>query len=362
MNQIPKKSLRILIKAALLFVIFNYLFCFVPDSALWRVSLYNTILPGEPRFPRENNIDFIFNVHEIASSPRRADEYKVVVLGDSSVWGYTLDPNETFSGIINASGMSTCKGQPIHAYNLGYPGTSIFRDALILHQALTYKPDLVIWNVTLLSMLDSKLDIEFGALPSSNPEITQKLVGQYKLSIKITPTIVPALQNKSFLNRREEIARFIKYQLDGIRRQATGREPVDKAIPPLAMDVAGNGSFNRDELHVKPATISNLLEFDVLNAGIRMAGSAPVIIINEPIHIVSGKNSDIRYDTLYPRWAYDQYRTLMAMKAKQYHWDYVDLWNIIPPSEFTSIFHRTVKGEIAFTQIIKDIIKKNTCP
>ena len=100
MSQIPKKSLRILVKAALLFVIFNYAFCFVPDSVLWQVSLFNTVLPGEPRFLRENNLDLIFNTHEIASSPRQKDEYKVVVLGDSSVWGYLLDEDKTFSSII----------------------------------------------------------------------------------------------------------------------------------------------------------------------------------------------------------------------------------------------------------------------
>ncbi|MGC1378510.1 MAG: hypothetical protein WA821_19925 [Anaerolineales bacterium] len=361
MNQLPKKSLRILLKAALLFVVFNYAFSFVPDSVLWRVSLFNTILPGEARFPKEDNLDLIFNMHEIASSPRRADEYKVIALGDSSVWGYSLEPNETFAGIINAAKMSTCKGRPIHVYNLGYPGTSVFKDALILQQALTYKPDLIIWNVTLLSVLDSKIDIDFSVLPPSNPEIAQGLIEQYKLSTKITPTTGSALQDRSFLNRREQIARFIKYQLDGIRWQAAGRDPVDKATPPLAMDVAANKLFKRGGIF-KPEVIPNQLEFDVLNAGIRMAGNTPVVIINEPILVVDGANSDIRYDEVYPHWAYDQYRALMAAKAKQYHWDYTDLWNIVPPSQFTSIFHRTVKSEKVFAQIIQDIIKKNTCP
>jgi len=361
MNQIPKKSLRILIKAALLFVVFNYAFSFVPDSVLWRVSLFNIALPGEPRFPKEGNLDFIFNMHEIASSPRRANEYKVIALGDSSVWGYSLEPNETFAGIINASKMSTCKGQPIHVYNLGYPGTSVFKDALILQRALTYKPDLIIWNVTLLSVLDSKIDIAFSVIPQDNPEIAQGLIDRYKLSTKISPPTGSAPQDRSFLSRREQIARFIKYQLDGIRWQAAGRDPVDKATPPQAMDVAANKLFKRGGIFTSDV-IQNRLEFDVLNAGIRMSGNTPVVIINEPILVVNGANSDIRYDEVYPHWAYDQYRALMAAKAKQFHWDYTDLWNIVPSSQFTSIFHRTVKSEKAFTEIIKDIIKKNTCP
>ena len=362
MNQIPKKSLRILLKAALLFVIFNYAFSFVPDSVLWRVSLFNTILPGEPRFLKESNLDLIFDTHEIANSSQRTNEYKVIMVGDSSIWGYTLNPEETLSGIINAAGMSTCKGQPIHIYNLGYPGTSVFKDLLILHRALTYKPDLIIWNVTLLSMLDTKSDIKFSILPQNNAEIAQNLIDRYKLSIKIPPLTGSALQNRSFLNRREEIARFIKYQLDGIRWQAVGREPVDNVYPPLGIDVAANRSFQRGELP-KPIITPALLKLDVLNAGIQMAGNTPLIIINEPIQVVNGTNSNIRYDNIYPRWAYDQYRTIMNARAKQYHWNYTDLWDIVPQSQFAdSIFHRNIKGERTFTQVVKDIISKNTCP
>ncbi len=46
-----------------------------------------------------------------------------------------------------------------------------------------------------------------------------------------------------------------------------------------------------------------------------MAGSIPVVIINEPMFISQGKNSDIRYNFYYPRWAYDDYREMMTEKS-----------------------------------------------
>ncbi|MCZ7670394.1 MAG: hypothetical protein M5U34_26160 [Chloroflexi bacterium] len=46
-----------------------------------------------------------------------------------------------------------------------------------------------------------------------------------------------------------------------------------------------------------------------------MAGDVPVLLINEPMFISSGRNSDLRYNAFYPRWAYDQYREMLGETA-----------------------------------------------
>lgn len=362
MTQFPKKSLRILIKAILLFVAFNYAFSLVPDSALWRVSLYNTVLPGKTRFPLEGNLDWIFGVHEITNSARQANEYKVVLLGDSSAWGYLLNPDQTFASLINASGMTTCKGQTVHVYNLGYPVPDVLRDALLMQRALTYKPDLVIWNVTLLSMFADNTGIRNDIIIKNNAALTQDLINKYKLVIGADALKGLPPESTTFLDRRDDLARFIQYQLNGIRWQATEGELVDQAHSPLGENVGASQVFDR--YHMAPGGFSaRLLHFDVMNAGILMAGHTPVVIVNEPIQIVNGRNSDIRYDEMYPRWIYDQYRQLMSTKSQQYHWNYLDLWNLLPPAQFTdSVFHRTPKGEQVYSRTMKDVILKNACP
>ena len=57
------------------------------------------------------------------------------------------------------------------------------------------------------------------------------------------------------------------------------------------------------------------LSMDVLIAGFRRANTTPIVIINVPIFISEGLNSDIRYNSFYPRWAYDEYRELMKALA-----------------------------------------------
>jgi hypothetical protein len=87
------------------------------------------------------------------------------------------------------------------------------------------------------------------------------------------------------------------------------------------------------------------LAFDELQAGVQRIGKIPLLIVNEPILISNGKNSDVRYDYFYPRWAYDQYRTLLAAQAQAGAWNYVDLWNLLPMQEFTnSAVHYTPAG------------------
>jgi hypothetical protein len=71
-----------------------------------------------------------------------------------------------------------------------------------------------------------------------------------------------------------------------------------------------------------------------------------VTFVNEPILVSQGKNSDLRYNFFYPRWAYDQYRQQLSSLAQSSGWEYLDLWNLVDQAEFTnSAIHLTPAGE-----------------
>ena len=94
-----------------------------------------------------------------------------------------------------------------------------------------------------------------------------------------------------------------------------------------------------------------------------MAGDVPVLIVNEPILVSEGKNSHVRYNFFYPRWAYDQYRQLLAEQAQDANWMYVDLWDLVPQEEFTnSAVHLTPKGSRLYYQVLKPILARIVCP
>src|SRR5579859_2268369 len=85
-------------KALALFIIFNVLYIvFQPLGFLEHLTVYNSIAPGRLRLPFSQNADASYNLietsldqmlasHEIAQ-PKAPDEYRVILIGDSSVWG-----------------------------------------------------------------------------------------------------------------------------------------------------------------------------------------------------------------------------------------------------------------------------------
>jgi lysophospholipase L1-like esterase len=73
-------------------------------------------------------------------------------------------------------------------------------------------------------------------------------------------------------------------------------------------------------------------------------------------------NTDIRYNSYYPRWVYDQYRQYLDEAADQNGWDYLDLWNMFPPNYFTDTpLHLKPEGERQLAEALVPAIQK-FCP
>ena len=136
-------------------------------------------------------------------------------------------------------------------------------------------------------------------------------------------------------------------QLYGLRWAATGTDIEVAPVIALTRDVTSNSSYY-DGFN-SPADLNRLVstfQFSGLDAGHNVVGDVPIYYFNEPILIASGKNSSIRYNVFYPRWAYDQYRMRIGQWMSEQNLPYADFWNIIPPSKFANTFlHLTPEGE-----------------
>jgi hypothetical protein len=65
---------------------------------------------------------------------------------------------------------------------------------------------------------------------------------------------------------------------------------------------------------------------------------------------------------MYPRWAYDQYRQIMRKQAKLHHWNYLDLWKVAPPEEFTDYeLHLSARGEQLMAEGLRETVQKMAC-
>lgn len=363
MDETPDRGFvaRVLVKALLLFAAANLIFAaLVPagaSAALGRVSLYNRIFPGRERFPfGENpeesynlslyNLDAMFASHEIERK-KAADELRVVIIGDSSVWGTLLEPGQTLAGQINARALQ-CDGQRVVAYNLGYPTISLVKDVMILRRVLAYAPDLIVWPTTLEAFprqrqLDSPLAANNAA----------EIAGWYAVDAAAGGGLA-RLADNSIAGQRRALADLVRLQAYGVMWAATG---IDQAIParytPAAVDLEADESYHG----WRPDTglPAEGLVFDVLAQGIETAGAAgaPVLVVNEPMLISQGANSDVRYNFFYPRWAYDAWRAELAARSAREGWNLLDAWDLLPPDEFTnSAIHLTPAGESALAEVV----------
>ncbi|HEX7599259.1 MAG TPA: hypothetical protein VF518_13665 [Polyangia bacterium] len=353
--------LGVLVKAALLFAALNLLFALLyPMDALGRISFYNILFPGRERLPfGENqaqaynlsmyNLEAMFASQRLNAAPKAADEYRVLVIGDSSVWGTLLRPQDTLSGQLNAAGLS-CGARTLRTFNLGYPTLSVTKDLMLLQEAVQrYQPDRILWLVT-LEGLPRELQLA-SPLLANNAARAQNLIRTYNLSLDpADPALVhPSFWDQTLVGARRPLADLVRLQLYGELWGATG---IDQTYPEKYD--AAQRDFTADvSFHGRPGPTLDAasLSLDALSAGVKLAGSVPVTFVNEPILISAGKNSDLRYDFYYPRWAYDQYRQDMAGLAQANAWDYLDLWNLVDQKEFTnSAIHLTPAGEKLLTE------------
>ena len=355
----------LLLKGTLLFIVFNLAFPFINRAPFGKLSFYNSIYPGRERFPfgeaRESynlslfDLDAMFASHVLAGASKAPDEYRVLLIGDSSVWGTLLRPEQTLAGQLNQRKITAC-GKTVRTYNLGYPTISLMKDLMILDQARDYKPDLVIWLTTLEAFPNDKQLT--SPIVANNAEGVEQLIINYQLPFSSDdPALIkPSTWDQTFVGRRRAIADLLRLQIYGALWASTG---IDQVYPQdyerAQIDLEANEEFHGLS-SLQDASLRDALAFEVLNAG--MSVSPSMLLVNEPMLISDGVNSDIRYNFFYPRWAYDEYRQQLAEHAAKQNWRYLDLWDLVPANEFTnSAIHLTPAGETLLADTIAEAIQ-----
>jgi hypothetical protein len=356
-------------KVLILFVAANLVFAAWTPSGLGRLSLYNRLFPGRERLPfgespqasynlSLEDLEAMFASHRISSEQSRPDEYRILVLGDSSVWGALLRPEQTLAAKLADLVPIVC-GKRTRVYNLGYPTLSLTKDLLILDRAMRYQPDLVLWPTTLEAFVrENQLA---SPVVVGNPVYAREVLVRAGLSSPgVGLPTRPSFWAQTFIGRRRALADLIRLQLYGVMWAATGIDQAYPEIYPAAQtDFEADSSFHHESA---PPLDETHLAFEVLDAAVRVAGHVPVLVVNEPILISPGTNSQLRYNFYYPRWAFDQFRGLLQQRALASDWEYLDLWNLVPANDFTNTaIHLTPRGESMLAQSLAQSILARGC-
>lgn len=348
---------RIAIKTALLFALCNLIFAAV-NGIEWvdRLSLYNLIVPGRERLPYGESpaaynlsLDSLpaMVASHVVSRPKAADEYRVILIGDSGVWGWLLPPDQTLAAALNARNLKRADGRQMVFYNLAYPIQSLLKDALILDEAMAHQPDEVVWLITLDGFPRDKQ--VYPPLVQRNAERARAWIERYALSLDSDDPryVAPTFWDQTIIGARRPLADWLRLQVYGFSWAITGIDQVIPATyPPNPRDLDADLTWNG--IAAPRDLTRGDLAFDVLEAGAArlVESGSRLLIVDEPIYISTGANSDLRYNSWYPRWAFDAYRDLLAEScAAAQGWSCLELWDTIPAQEFTdSPVHLTADG------------------
>jgi len=353
---------RIIIKTILILLVINFGWIFLTKIPLGGLRFNNLVLDRRTRGPfGENpkrsynlslyNLDAMFASHEINKKQTDIEDFHVVLIGDSSIWGFLQEPDNTLSGILNKRFMEDDKKIIFH--NLGYPSISILKDLMVVDRASEYNPDLILWFVT-LEALPKEKQLEIPIL-TNNPGIVNSIIEKYKFS-EINKIEEKMIDN-TFWNQRRNISDLLNLQLYGILWDATG---IDQDYPETYNPTQRNFPEPIEQYYAvdQEDKLEDFLELEVIKNGIEINKGIDFILINEPILISEGVNSSIQYNYYYPKWAYDRYRLIMREFTQKNNIKYYDLWDLISEGEFTnSAIHLSVDAEKILADEIDLIIK-----
>jgi hypothetical protein len=365
----PHRFGRVLIKAIVLLILCDALL--IASNIPARIDhwlLYRSLTPptvrlglahqiGDPAWWR---LDPLLDAHEIAQ-PKAPDEYRVIFLGDSATFCLYCRSNEAIPQVFSDLGM-TVDGKRVRGYNLAYPGSDWLKDILILKHALKYQPDAIVWLVTAKGSGDQPLPQEPDAhlITRLNADELPALAQQYNLDTWETRryadadawyqrsiwahggrlrdwlVLVARTLRNALVQPSQDLTQDYLYPGPSVTSQ-----PI-RAIAEINSTLPGYGTMpNR--------------QWELLRAGQQMAREAnvPLLIVNEPMYVGSGPNSEVNYNSFYERALYDRFRTALTGFTQQYALPYLDLWNVLPPEDFANTsLHYNLDGNRAVAQAV----------
>lgn len=357
----PRQFIRVMIKAiVLLFMCDALLIALRVPAAIDRWSIYRAFTPPTVRLglakqigdPAWWTLGPLLDAHEIAQ-PKAPDEYRVIFLGDSATFCLYCPARESIPQAFTDLA-ATIDGKRARAYNLAYPGSDWLKDILILKQALKYEPDAIVWLVTAKGSGDQPLPQEPEAhlITRINAAELPALARAYQLNTWETERYAEAdawqqqsiwthggrLRDWLVLVARTVRTALIQPDQDLTQDYLYAGPPVTsqpiRAVAEINSTLPGYGTFpNR--------------QWELLRAGQQMAQDAnvPLLMVNEPMYIGSGENSDVNYNSFYERNLYDRFRATLADFARQHDLPYLDLWNLLPPENFSNTsLHYNAEG------------------
>ena len=361
--------LRVVVKALLLFLLFDVLQAAVGlDRRLESLSIYRRLVPPLARLSAMRDypagvmwpLGPLLDAHRIGL-PKGTDEYRVAVLGDSGTFDPYHRSADAVPGQMSRLGVRVGERRLV-AYNLAYQKANAVAGLLILRHAVEKKADAAVWFVSLFDLGSDAPSRVWGGemhiIVRTNADELPDLVRRYGISTWETRRLV----REEPLWKRSIIFRGARYRDDALLLArsvldlTSAGDPTESVRPerpwvgsfplPAVPDLEQNGADDPPMPNGRWRTL-------VAGEALARARGAVLLVVNDPIFVASGPNSDREYNSYYGKAIYDRYRRVLETFCRENAIPYLDLWNLVPPSEFADTpGHYTLAGNARIARAV----------
>jgi hypothetical protein len=305
-------------------------------------------------------LDPLLRQHEICWR-ERAGEVRIALFGDSAVFGFPLPADQSFSAVIN--NRFAAAGVPAHVFNLAWVFTYQPRDALILHEALAYAPDVIVDALTLSNFL------HVAPLPWPPPMVRFFELNTDALA-RLTTTPPPGLAEPfedyrpvaersvwlvatDRLHQLGSLAHVAAHQHASSLARRLGTEPRPEPSPRRPRI----GPYDCQATLKDNATMYT--EFERWNpledlANIRARTGKAVLVINWPT--ARDPNGDC-YNRRYGAALLAEYNRWLSAETTRLGLPYLDLHDLLEPTEFFDTLHVTPAGHQRIAERVAQVLE-----
>lgn len=304
---------------------------------------------GEAPFPPTYWLSLTLRQHELCwRGAARPDELRVAVVGNSAVYGFPLPAGQAFTTLLNER--FEADGAGLRLYNLAFPGTYQFRDALTIRAALDFEPDVIVYPVVLADFrhVAPNLFKSMVYFFDVNGDRLAEMVadpppGLEDVAERYGDVARAGQRRHGALQRLREVGAYARSAVGHQAHRAAGA--LAPLPPPAARPTRGRQT-RYDCAAVEERFRRNFADWQRWNIlayleQVQNERGVPVLVVHwpeaeEPV----GGCFNVRY----PRAAVDEFADWLAEQTRQRGLAFVDLHSMLPPTLFLDSVHVSAAG------------------
>jgi len=284
--------------------------------------------------------------HELCWRRGPADEERVLLLGNSAVFGHDLPADQTVAELMSRE--LARRGVNAHVFNAAWVTSYQLKDALILNEALRYEPDAIVWTVSPMDLthrapvLQEAMNAFFQAnadelrrFIDERPAGLEEPLERYRPVAAVEPLVRP-------WRRLRQLGRFTQSAVRQYGATLTAAlAPTARAAPRPPAKGKRLGPSYYDCAAVTRRWKAHFTGWQEWNAlawleALQNERGIPVLVVAWPVAPVLRWGC---YNQFYPMEFPSAVTTWLAEETSRRGLAYLDLQRIVPVSEFADWTH-----------------------